>query len=141
MGWNTGVEFQLVALQAVMADLLKGDTIHHAFNIPVFGKNYSTREPPQGSKKDIDNAKAVLQYRWIIIDDISMVSAKLQADIDTKIRSLARDVDPYARDKNGVKRPFLRCRKLCRQKSRNYAILCPCGINLEIPKNPVLENF
>ena len=36
--WNTSVEFQIVALQAVMADLLKGDTIHHAFNIPVFGK-------------------------------------------------------------------------------------------------------
>ena len=34
--WNTSVEFQIVALQAVMADLLQGDTIHHAFNIPVF---------------------------------------------------------------------------------------------------------
>ena len=36
--WNIGVTFQIVALQAVMADLLVGDTIHHAFNIPVFGK-------------------------------------------------------------------------------------------------------
>ena len=36
--WNTSVEYQIVALQAVMADLLQGDTIHHAFNIPVFGK-------------------------------------------------------------------------------------------------------
>ena len=41
--WNTSVEFQIVALQAVMADLLQGDTIHHAFNIPVFGRNYSSR--------------------------------------------------------------------------------------------------
>ena len=36
--WNIGVKFQIVALQAVMADLLAGDTIHHVFNIPVFGK-------------------------------------------------------------------------------------------------------
>ena len=36
--WNIGVKFQIVALQAVMADLLAGDTIHHAFNISVFGK-------------------------------------------------------------------------------------------------------
>ena len=36
--WNIGVEFQIVAFQAVMADLLEGDTIHHAFNINIFGK-------------------------------------------------------------------------------------------------------
>ena len=99
LGWNTSVEFQIVALQAVMADLIKGDTIHHAFNIPVFGKNFFTQHAPRGSKKDIDNAKAVLQYRWIIIDEISMVSARLLADIDTQLRGLARDVDPYAWDK------------------------------------------
>ena len=33
--WNIGVKFQIVALHAVMADLLSGDTIHHAFNLPV----------------------------------------------------------------------------------------------------------
>ena len=36
--WNIGVKFNIVALQTAMADLLAGDTIHHAFNIPVFGK-------------------------------------------------------------------------------------------------------
>ena len=33
--WNTGVEYQVVALQAVMADQLGGDTIHHACGIPI----------------------------------------------------------------------------------------------------------
>ena len=37
--WNIGVNVRIVALQSVMADLLAGDTIHHAFNIPVFGKS------------------------------------------------------------------------------------------------------
>lgn len=34
--WDLGVQFQVVALQAVMAELLGGDTIHHALGIPVF---------------------------------------------------------------------------------------------------------
>ena len=31
-------DFHIVALQAVMADLLGGDTIHHALNLPVVGE-------------------------------------------------------------------------------------------------------
>ena len=34
--WDLGVHFQVVALQAVMAELLGGDTIHHACGIPAF---------------------------------------------------------------------------------------------------------
>ena len=55
----------------------------------------------------------MLQYRWIIVDEISMVSAKLLADIDTKLRSLARDVDPYARDAKNQMRPFAGVNLLC----------------------------
>ena len=33
--WEMGVEYQIVALQAVMADLLGGDAIHHACGFPV----------------------------------------------------------------------------------------------------------
>ena len=36
--WKIVEDFQIVALQAVMADLLGGDTIHHALNLPVYGK-------------------------------------------------------------------------------------------------------
>ena len=42
-----------------------------------------------------------------------MVSAQLLADIDTELRSLARDVDPYARDTKNVKRPFAGVNLLC----------------------------
>ena len=46
-------DFQNVALQAVMADLLGGDTIHHAFNRPVFGRdqNAISSEVKQKNKK------------------------------------------------------------------------------------------
>ena len=54
-----------------------------------------------------------MQYRWITIDEISMVSAKLLADIDTQLRSLARDVDLYARDAKNQMRPFAGINLLC----------------------------
>ena len=34
--WDIGVTFQRVAVQAVMADVLSGDTMHHALNIRCF---------------------------------------------------------------------------------------------------------
>ena len=71
--WNVGVDFQIVALQATMADLLQGDTIHHALGIPIFGQGHATT----GSNEDIKIAKSIVQWRWLIIDEISMVSAKL----------------------------------------------------------------
>ena len=95
--WDMGVEFQIVAFQAVMADLLGGDTVHHALNIGVFGKSFKSREG-SNDKKSRDVMKAVLQLRWLIIDEISMVSARLLADIDQKLRSYYNSVDPFALD-------------------------------------------
>ena len=40
----------------------------------------------------MDVAKRVLQWRWLIIDEISLVSAKLFADIDVKLRQVVREV-------------------------------------------------
>ena len=93
--WNIGVKFQIVALQAVMADLLPGDTIHHAFNLTVFGKSGSK---PAGDNGDINTMKGMLQLRCLIMDEISMVSARLLADVDTKLRSFAKAVDPDVKD-------------------------------------------
>ena len=94
MGYGRAVSD--VALQAVMAQLLSGETIHHACGIPAFRGGLECHE--DDLQRHMDVAKKVLQWRWLFIDEISMVSAKLLADIDTKLRSLARDVDPYARD-------------------------------------------
>ena len=70
---HIGVNNHIVALQAVMADLLSGDTIHHALNLPVFGKNGPT---PSGDRSEIKTIKASLQLRWLIIDEICMASAR-----------------------------------------------------------------
>ena len=52
--WDMGVEYQVVALQAVMAEHLDGDTIHHACGIPVFSRAVSVENQAQ---RQIDVAK------------------------------------------------------------------------------------
>ena len=61
---------QVVAFQAVMAQLIGGDTIHHACGIPVFSKGAD--DEGAGTSQQVV-AKRVLQWRWLIIDEISMV--------------------------------------------------------------------
>ena len=101
--WDMGVQYQVVALQAVMADLLGGDTIHHACGIPVFGRGGAAGNDAQ---RQMDVAKRVLQWRWLIIDEISMVSAKLLAEIDVKLRSAVREIGTQKRDATMTDRPF-----------------------------------
>ena len=57
-----------------MAEQLGGDTIHHACGIPVNRRGDGSEDHLQRQQ---DIAKRVLQWRWLIIDEISMVSAKL----------------------------------------------------------------
>ena len=94
--WNMGVEFQIAALQAVMADLLEGDTIHHALGIQAVGRQLDCLA--DDTRKQLDVAKQILQWRLFLIDEISMVSAKLLADIDMKMRALVRSVSPHQRN-------------------------------------------
>ena len=56
--WNMGVEFQIVALQEVMAGLLKGDAIHHALGIQVFGRHVDCHG--DDTRKQLDVAKLIL---------------------------------------------------------------------------------
>ena len=100
--WDMGLQFQIVALQAVMADLLGGDTIHHACGIPVFKKRECHGDDLQ---KHMDIAKRVLQWRWLIIDEISMVGSRLFAQIDMKLREVIRDIGTQKLAR-GKTRPF-----------------------------------
>ena len=104
MKYKVAKDFQIVALQAVMADLLEGDTIHHALNLPVCGNTASTHS--QESLKHEEVAKQLLQWRWLIIDEIRMVSARLLADVDCKLRALAGASSPFNKNKRGMQRPF-----------------------------------
>ena len=51
-------------------------------------------------------AKWVSRWRWLFIDDISMVSAQLLADVDIKLRSAIRGVVPSNGKNPDGTRPF-----------------------------------
>ena len=55
--------------------------------------------------KHLQIAKRVLQWRWLIIGEISMVSAKLFAELEFKLRSVIRDIGTLKTGK-GQTRPF-----------------------------------
>jgi len=110
LGWDMGVEFQIVALQAVMANLLGGDTIHHACGIAAFRRGVSSEQEFQNH---MEIAKKVLQWRWLIIDEISMVSSKLLAEIDVKLRDVIREAHTARQTTKGKVRPFGGLNVLC----------------------------
>ena len=68
---------------------------------------------PAGNKRDMKTMKAILHLRLSIIDEISMVSARSLADIDTKLRNYARVVDPFLKDAKNNTRPFAGINMLC----------------------------
>ena len=87
-----------------MADLLGGDTIHHALNLPVFGRDQHANSSEV--KKQQEVAKQMLEWRWLIIDEISMVSAELLADVDCKLRALSLGNRLFKTNSHGHQRHF-----------------------------------
>ena len=85
-----------MTLQAVMANDLDGDTIHHAFGLNWQGGG---DERISGHKLLELSAKAIA-WRWLILDEISMVSAELLARLELRCRELVRDLSDskYAKD-------------------------------------------
>ena len=103
LGWKQGDEFQVVTLQAVMANDLDGDTIHHALGLNWQGVG----DERISGHKLLELSQKALRWRWLIIDEISMVSAELLARLELRCRELVRDLaqSKYAKDEASA-RPF-----------------------------------
>jgi hypothetical protein len=107
-GWQMGLEFQVAALQAVVAQQLGGDTLRRACGINPFGGNKPQDDKSRGkaSQKQANVAGRVMQWRWLIIDEGSMVSAKLLAEIDVELRRMVRAKHTLRGDAEGLSRAF-----------------------------------
>ena len=102
--WQPGLDYEIIALQAVTADLLKGDTIHHACGIPVQKKGLDGGEVVVPSNKGV--AEKSLYWKWLLIDEFGMVGASLLAEVDMKLRDVVVDVNPRKLDGSGHAQPF-----------------------------------
>ena len=67
--------YQFAAYQAVVAEQLRGDTLHHFAGVGV------------GKSSDPSNKKPKNNLRWLIIDEISQVSADLLAQVEANLRT------------------------------------------------------
>ena len=102
LGWRHGIEFKILTLQAVMAEQVDGDTIHHGVGL-------------HGRHADAEISLARLlalraeatRWRWLLLDEISMDSAELLARLELRCRELVRDasVSKYAKASSQA-RPF-----------------------------------
>ena len=100
LGWQHGVDFQIVSFQAVMAELLDGDTIHHALGLDWGG------DRTRNCLRTLEKAQETLQWRWLILDEFSMVSAELLAQLELRCRELMRDLSFAKYGNDGRARPF-----------------------------------
>ena len=83
LGWVAGLQYQFGAFQAVVADQVQGDTLHHTFGINEFSNQDNMSMHERQSK-----ARNLSQMRWLFIDEISQVNAELLAKCDTWCKML-----------------------------------------------------
>ena len=87
-----------------MADLLDGDTIHHACGIPVRKKGADGDVVIQTQKAVAEQS---LYWRWLVIDEFGMVGSSLLAEVDMKLRDVVVDGNPYKKSASGHAHPAL----------------------------------
>ena len=83
-----------------MAELLDGDTIHHALGLDWGG------DRTRNCLRTLEKAQETLQWRWLILDEFSMVSAELLAQLELRCRELMRDLSFAKYGNDGRARPF-----------------------------------
>ena len=101
LGWTHGIEFKVLTLQAVMADQVQGDAIHHGVGLN------SRNDNAISLSRLLDLLSDATRWRWLVIDEISMVSAELLARLELRCRELVRDACPSKYAQNSADaRPF-----------------------------------
>ena len=105
MKWNIGLKFNVAALQAVTAAEIGGETLHHVSGISLFvSQEGASKDEKRLSAERL--AKRLLEQRWLIIDEISMISANLLAQVDMKLRDAIRERGTYKCSYDGTVRSF-----------------------------------
>ena len=111
MGWTHGIDFQVAALQATNASALDGNTNHSAFGIGVnkpkqaIAEGDGSAESKHKTKKEVA-AQRMSKWKWLIVAEVSMVSANFLAELDSHLRSCMSAASDTKVGKDGVDQPF-----------------------------------
>ena len=99
VGYKEGIDFVVTTFQAVNAADVQGSTIHQAFGLHI-GKFANNAEASTLT------SKRLAQLRWIIIDEISMVSARLLAQLERRLRDVIPTASEFKCNTEGQVRSF-----------------------------------
>ena len=100
-GWTHGVQFVRLAFQNPTACQIDGCTLHHWSGIPV-GETDGTALTKDAHKL----ATKRQSLRWVLIDEVSMISAQLVGVLDILIGKVTWKRDSWKRRADGTERPF-----------------------------------
>ena len=78
----------------------------HIPGINPFGGKSDPKSVRKASQKQKATAECIMQWRWLFIDEVSMVGAKLLAELDMKLRTVMSDVGTMKKGAGGVVRAF-----------------------------------
>ena len=98
IGYIYGLDYEVVAFQAVNAADLQGKTIHGAFGFDI---SASAGKPASEEK-----AKCMANWRWLILDEISLTDAKLFAKCHQRLQAVMPNANEWKRDGTGRIRAF-----------------------------------
>ena len=99
VGFKKGIDWEFLAFQATNAADLDGNTIHHAC-----GFNNNPRSFEQVINPE--RAKRMAYWRFVFIDEISLVPANLLAHFEQRVRQVKPQADEWKHTPNGEERPF-----------------------------------
>lgn len=95
-GYKQGLQYEFTAFQNTNAADLGGKTINSACGINGYRNNLVSAE----------TAKRMSTWRWLLIDEVGLVGAKLLADVEQRLRSAVPDASDWKIGPDGRARPF-----------------------------------
>lgn len=101
--YRLGLELGVASLQAVVAAMLGGETLHHVTGMRAFKRT----GVPAASDNRNENVSARLSFmRNLLIDELFMISAALAAEAELEVRQRVPDTCFFKRDVAGNVRPW-----------------------------------
>ena len=101
VGYKKGIDYEFIAFQATNAADLDGKTIHQAIGLNLCPRSFEKPVSPEVAKR-------IANWRWVFIDEISLVPANLLAMLDQRLRQVKPRADAwkYIAADSSEERPF-----------------------------------
>ena len=99
LGWRQTQQYQFASFQAVVANQIGGDTLHHSCGVG-YGQTSTAMQ------KRMEQSRKMSSMRWMIIDEISQVGAELLSQCETNVRSAIQAAGTYKLTLEGETRPW-----------------------------------